>query len=213
MLRRLLLPVLAVAACAACADPSSPSRADFYDWRLGGTQLTFHWPHDRLPVRIWVQDAFGLPGHVADGIQLWKDQFLYGEWDAVVVADSSTADIKVFSTVVPIPKPIRAFVLHSSAPECGGDTGAEDLVGSTLVLPIIIYVTPLVADPTTPAAQRCLGLTVAHELGHAMGLLQHSPDPDDLMYAQPDVEAPSLRDRNTVENLYHFPSDLVPSTR
>ena len=46
---------------------AAPER--FYEWRLivpatGGTgadSLNFHWPRDRLPLRIWVEDAADLP--------------------------------------------------------------------------------------------------------------------------------------------------------
>ena len=60
---------VAVVAGAACGDISPPNRsADFYDWRLntGGQALTFNWPQSSLPVRIWVEDSLGLPGHPPD---------------------------------------------------------------------------------------------------------------------------------------------------
>jgi predicted Zn-dependent protease len=53
-------------------------------------------------------------------------------------------------------------------------------------------------------------LTVTHELGHAMGLFKHSPNPNDLMAPDP-VSGPSTRDRNTVQQLYHFEADLTAS--
>ena len=54
----------------ACSELASPTRSDAYDWRLIVTfdslgpqfdTLSFHWPRSRLPVRIWVEDAGGLP--------------------------------------------------------------------------------------------------------------------------------------------------------
>jgi predicted Zn-dependent protease len=44
---------------------------------------------------------------------------------------------------------------------------------------------------------------LTHEIGHTLGLLQHSTEPTDLMAAQPTARAPSTRDRMTAEVLYH----------
>lgn len=48
-------------------------------------------------------------------------------------------------------------------------------------------------------------LTIAHEIGHALGIIGHSPDPSDLMYAIHNYGAtlpPSTRDLNTVMTAY-----------
>ncbi|HEY9687592.1 MAG TPA: tetratricopeptide repeat protein [Coleofasciculaceae cyanobacterium] len=48
-----------------------------------------------------------------------------------------------------------------------------------------------------------------HELGHALGLLGHSSDPGDIMYAQNQhVTAPSNRDKNTIRKLYTEVADI-----
>ena len=50
--------------------------------------------------------------------------------------------------------------------------------------------------------------TVLHEMGHALGLGGHSPDPDDIMYASirhGGTEGLSERDRNTLTVLYARP--------
>ena len=65
-------PPRLVVAGAACGDIATPIRTDFYEWRLivpaasgsGDDSLTFHWPQERLPVRIWVEDAASLPVNV-----------------------------------------------------------------------------------------------------------------------------------------------------
>jgi predicted Zn-dependent protease len=46
-----------------------------------------------------------------------------------------------------------------------------------------------------------------HEMGHALGIWGHSPDPGDTMYARVTHETPQLsdRDRNTLRKLYARP--------
>ena len=205
----IIIAVSAAAAAGACGDISSPSRSDFYDWRLvvGVDSLTFYWPEDHT-VLVWVQDTLNMPANTQAGIDTWKDQFLYQEFDAVLVADSSTADILVGVTIPPAA--VRAIRLGSMAPECVGDTTFPPLNGSSIVLPFHIRVVPRTLDPLGPATQACMQLTVTHELGHTMGLFQHSTNPNDLMFFDP-VTGPSPRDRNTAQQLYHFQADLTAS--
>ncbi len=205
----ILIAVSAAVAAGACGDISAPSRSDFYDWRLvvGIDSLTFNWPEDHT-VRVWVQDTLNMPANTQAGIDSWKDQFLYQEFDAILVADSSTADILVGVTI--LPAAARAIRLGSMAPECIGDTTFPPLNGSTIVLPFHVRVQPRTLDPLGEATQACLRLTVTHELGHTMGLFVHSTDPNDLMFTDP-VSGPSPRDRNTVQQLYHFEADLTAS--
>ncbi len=229
----------AMAVALACSDMSSPERADVYEWRLittsaagnpGLDTLAFHWPRASLPVRIWVEDTLGLPNHLRAGIARWTRVFLYREFAAEVVSDSSTADVIVRGMAPPTsglgPGPVPGGTvpgstasrhrsrLHSLlAPECQGATDLDISPDNTeLALPIRTYLEPRFAtnDPGLPA---CLALTATHELGHAMGLFQHSPNPDDLMYADPGVDGPSDRDRETVERAYHVPPNLSPVMR
>jgi hypothetical protein len=74
-------------AALACGDIGAPLRDDLFEWRLeapsipgpGLDTLSFHWSRDELPVRIWVEDAFDLPAHMARAIDVWESAFLYGE--------------------------------------------------------------------------------------------------------------------------------------
>ncbi len=214
---RAAIGLAALVLVTACGEVSSPRRtADFYDWRLpvGPDSLAFNWPPSRIPVRIWVEDSLGLPGHVQAGIATWRRQFLYGEWDAVIVADSSAADVVVAAT--PIAVPLTAVRLAGSAPGCEGETAFNtdsqtDPTG--ILLPMVVTITPRTTDPLGPAAQACYAITVAHEIGHTIGLFQHPlGDPNDLMFFDP-TTGPSARDRNSVELLYNIPPDLVPIDR
>lgn len=47
---------------------------------------------------------------------------------------------------------------------------------------------------TTKIATWNLGGVAAHEAGHAMGILVHSPNPEDLMYKNSTAQAPTAND-------------------
>jgi predicted Zn-dependent protease len=214
----LRLAVLLLAA-AACSDIATPIRDNFYEWRLivpapsgiGVDSLTFHWPKDRLPVRVWVEDAANLTANVPKAVAAWRAAFLYREFDAIVVSDSSKADVIVRAGPAPGVAVFSRTRLRSAfAPECSGATDIDVSDDHTqLRLPVRIYIDPI-SSPDAPGLNDCLALTTAHEFGHALGIFRHSPDVTDLMYSDPVVPAPSNRDLGTAEIIYHLDSDLVP---
>ena len=205
----------------ACSDLASPTRSNAYDWRLIVTfdslgpqldTLSFHWPRSRLPVRIWVEDAGGLPDEVGHGIDQWKGALLYGEWDAKITSDSNNADVivRLAPAPPPGPKPSAGRLGSMLLPQCDGATDLDTVATRfELRIPLHVYVNPLVAS-NDPDLARCLRVTTAHELGHSLGIFQHSTDANDLMFSAPAVDALSKRDINTVQTLYHFPPDMVP---
>ncbi|MEP6572748.1 MAG: hypothetical protein ABJD11_08630 [Gemmatimonadota bacterium] len=222
MIRRLLLAGAALAAFAviACSDIVAPSRFGRYEWRLfvafdslgpREDSLTFHWPASSLPVKIWVENQYGMPGFVQHSIGLWKNAFLYGEYDAVIVTDSSTADVIVRTIIAPLkPSPSAGRLASALFPGCSGETDIDTVATrNQLRLPVHAYVYPKF-DPTTNDLTQCFRITATHELGHTLGLFQHSGDTLDVMFSDPVAEQPSPRDIRTVETVYHFPVSLVP---
>jgi predicted Zn-dependent protease len=214
-IRRRLLTGLPILVGLACGDIASPTRTDTYEWRLetpsvpgpGLDTLAFHWSQADLPVRVWVEDADDLPRHIAQAIEVWESAFLYGEFDATIVDDPAGADVVVQSGA-PAPG-LTAVRLHTSAPQCAGATDLDiDVPGATLTLPIRVFVDPSVS-PEDPGLERCLALTSVHELGHALGIFAHSPNAEDIMFADPGVEDLSDRDRRTAEAAYHIPPSLT----
>jgi hypothetical protein len=213
--RRLALGLAALTALA-CGDIAAPVRDDLYEWRLeapsipgpGLDTLSFHWDKAHLPVRVWVEDNDGLPGHIARAIDVWEAAFLYREFEATLVSDSTTADVIVRGGTPGDPK-LRMKRIHSAmAPECAGATDLDvDVANTELRLPIRLFIDPR-SLPDDPGIERCLALTSIHEMGHALGVFAHSPDPEDIMYADPEVELPSARDRRTAEAVYHTPPTL-----
>ena len=202
-----------------CAEIASPSRNEVYEWRLitpsgsgAPDTLSFHWPRSRLPVRVYMEDSLSLPAYVENGLEIWEAAFLYREFEAEVVADSNLADI-----VVRVGSPSKAgFSIglgRGGAPECEGETELDLPLGSSEIQPPIrVYVNPRF-DPATPGVAECLSLTVTHELGHAIGIFAHSPDPTDIMFFDPVVSELSVSDRATAELAYHIAPNLTIAPR
>lgn len=218
---RLRVPIISILTAwlggLSCAEIASPGRSEAYEWRLiigpgVSDTLSFHWPRSRLPVRVYTEDSLSLPAYVENGLNTWEAALLYREFDAEVVADSNVADI-----VVRVGSPSKVGLSiglgRAGAPECEGETEIDLPVASSVIqAPIRVYVNPRF-DPGTPGVAECLSLTVTHELGHAIGIFAHSPDPSDIMFSDPVVSELSVSDRATVELAYHFNSNLTVSPR
>jgi predicted Zn-dependent protease len=188
---------------------------DSVDYFTGDTitdTVRFSWPPSALPVKIWVQDTVGLPEDMEHAITGWKHVLVYGEIAATIVSDSNGADIIVRgSQPLPAPtaRPFERLGANPAACEGGTDVFVSAPDHTKLWLPIRMYVIPKYPISDT-ATQSCLARVTMHELGHALGLFKHSPDPADLMYTFPSVDGPSESDAATILYLYHQPSQLRP---
>jgi hypothetical protein len=200
---------LCVALVLAC-DVTSPDRSDSYGFRLLPENTVFRWPAERLPVRYFASPVGALPDYVRSGLLAWESQFLYGEFDGEVTTDSAGADVRV---VIEGGTPPAATLTNDPAVSaCDGVTSATLADATHLAAPLVIRVRWFPSFAARDVAN-CLSRVTAHEIGHSMGLLQHSNDPADLMFGVPAVRDPSARDRSTAELLYHTAPDLQPAPR
>lgn len=202
----------------ACTDPVVPDRSGTYsvaDTVINGVDTTvylFRWPENRLPVRFWADPRSNMAALVARAVNVWQDQFLYGEFRGVLVTDSTRADVIVqWADSVPPDVPPDA---GPPVFACGGVTTFD--YDTALVGPAHISLTIFnVGSPATPGqVQACMRRVSTHELGHALGMGfpsgRHSPYSEDVMYGAPIVDYPSRFDRRSVELLYHSRPTVGP---
>jgi hypothetical protein len=201
-----IAPVLVAAG--ACGDITPPRRTLAYRFDLAGD--VFRWPQDRLPVRHYADSRGPMRTLVNAGLRAWEAQLLYGEFRGVLVIDSLTADVIVAwaDSVPPDVSPDTTGAVGA----CGGVTSFTVDSTNTIEGPIHVQ---LRVSPGYTLAQvaACVPRVVQHELGHTIGILPHSPNPDDVMYGTPAVNTPSTRDRATVEVLYHTAPSIRPPPR
>jgi len=206
--------LLALAGCAlACVEPMVSDHAPTYAFTDAFGDV-FHWPANRLPVRFYAEPRGNLPALVAAAVDAWQRQFLYGEFSGTMVNDSSTADVIVRwgDSVPPDAPPDNGPPVRA----CGGVTqGVLDSSGAAIAGPFETQIQILTGTVYTAGqVQACVARTTIHEMGHALGLFQESPDTlQDIMGAPPRVDQPSDGDRRTVEALYHTPPTLGPPPR
>ncbi len=211
---RAALPLLTLVATAlACSEATSPDRVPNYEWRLvvDADTLSFHWPVNDLPVRIWVEDSLDMPSRISEGIASWRAAYLYGEYDAVVVADSTTADMIVRVRTAPAKAIATVGRLHTLFAGCEGATDIDTVATRfQLQLPVRMYLAPRY-DPAQVDLTECFRVTARHELGHSLGLFRHTSDTLDIMYGQPEAAGLSQRDINTAQIVAHWPANMIPT--
>jgi predicted Zn-dependent protease len=218
------LPVLLTGAAlflAACDPVTVPERngTEVFDFRLplGADSAVMRWP---APSRISV---YINPAPQNERTTLLSESFTHGamEWEAASLYATfrfaeagNPQDADVIMTWSDVPAPV---VTANCQPSGGAAFTTFCLEGNHLAAFPFPNNQPsrvrfIVTVRASEAANRTRVMTlVMHELGHVLGLAQHSPNPGDLMFANPlDRNEPNARDRASVQLLYQLQPDITP---
>jgi len=137
----------------------------------------FRWPESRMPITVYIEPADSITGYRPEFDDVLRHAFQ--EWQTATRA-------KVRFEVVNKPDDAEMIVswtddLH--APELTAEAGKASVVqdsdGIKSAELKLLTVSPFKEGPL---GSQALYLVCLHELGHALGLLGHSPYPNDIMY-------------------------------
>lgn len=162
--------------------------------------LHVRWPAEVMPLKVFLQDGRSIRGFKPEFTQLAKQAF--SAWAAAsggrvsffYVDEPSDANIEVVWT---------ANKNELSTPAEGGHA-VVDSIGARIVHANIKLLTT--ADSEVVPSDLRIRRTALHEIGHALGLGEHSNNPTDIMFAVADVsmKTPALseHDASRLKALY-----------
>jgi predicted Zn-dependent protease len=208
-----------VAACDSATVPERES-AEVYDFRLlTNPPSVLRWPTGST-VRIYahqgsdVARADELNDALRHAVRAWNESVRFGEYRVVVsnILEAADAVVMWSTDVAPvetancIPSGGRAFTTFC-LDESGERLEPFPIPGMNSSS-VRFLVTVRTSETGDAAHVRSL---VTHEIGHVLGIAQHSPNVADLMYdGQLLRDAPNVRDRATIQVLYHATADILP---
>lgn len=219
-MKKLLLTLTVV--LTACESTTIPERVagEVYEYRLSTPELrVLRWPVGTT-VRVHVAaDAEAartaqLESALTHAIDAWNDAALYGEVQLARTSTVESADaVLLFSSTAPpldlsgCPRggalAVTTFCLDPQQPSRLAILPL--LNGGGGRVKFLITIAGVVSD------DELLRRLVTHELGHVLGIAQHSPRSSDLMYGGTLTTAfPSAADRATLTLLYHTRPDISP---
>lgn len=208
----------------ACDSPTVPERllTEVYDYRLLTPEpQVLRWPLGTT-VKVYLHpdaDAArtaALEAGLENGIQVWNAAALYREVRLERTSELEQADaVLIYSnTLQPVdvsncsPGGGLAYTTFCLDPQDASRLAVFPLRNSTETGKVKFLVT--IRSQVTLDAESVRRL-VAHELGHVLGIAQHSQRPTDLLYGNTLTRAePSPADRATLQVLYHTRADITP---
>lgn len=193
----------------AMSNNSSSSPDDSYITKVTDDGKIIRWQTELMPIKVYInpspKDAAGFNPSmipiVKKGVEKWSSAS-NGKVVFTYVNDPNLANIKIDWKGVFNKKLVGAsagtkYAAGSTSPDYKGDI----LEGMSMVL------TP--TDPNgRPHSPDSLEKTVTHEMGHALGIMGHSSNTNDMMY--PVAQGPrsiTKRDINTLTLLYSMNPD------
>lgn len=189
-------------------DPSQRSAEDYFAFTTA-EEGSVRWESQRTPLKVFVNPAENIRGYqpgfaseLQQAFQSWE-QASNGKIRFVAAAAREQADITVTWT---------DNVADLDSPDEGGEARVK--FGSKGVTHSDIFIlTHNDTNDREGTPNQIYGVCL-HEIGHSLGLLNHSPDAHDVMYFSDrnSVKRPelSLRDKNTLELLYKTEQAYIP---
>ena len=213
-----LTALLALLATVACDVPTVPplQSESVYEFRLATSPpLTLRWPIG-ASIRVFVVDGGArgdlLRASAQEGAIAWNRHALLDEYELVITDSPTDADVLLAWSDEPLPvdtsacprtpgRGVTTFCLNGAElyryPFASGESSSVRMLMTVAV--------QLASSPDL------LRASVAHELGHVLGIGRHSDDAGDLMWhSDPTRATPSLRDVATVRALYRTDADVQP---
>ncbi|HET9986745.1 MAG TPA: hypothetical protein VFQ38_24425 [Longimicrobiales bacterium] len=206
---------------AACDAPTVPALPGAYTYALptSGSGTVLRWPSGST-IRVYAEggDAAAtaaLARALDQGAAAWNATMKYGEFRIVAASAIEDADVVLLWTGVALPVetgqcvPDLTGVAVTTFCLATPPTRLEPfpIKGSAQGGRVKMLVQVLASLATDSARAR---RTVTHELGHVLGIGQHSPSEADLMNARASAPRLSPADQATVLALYHTRPDVVP---
>lgn len=159
------------------------------------------WTSAQMPLKVFVSSGSKVQGYKPEFEGLFTDafkQWVTASGDQVKVDFVSKADNSNIECVW-----TNDYKMVNSPSE-GGEAQVSWTKDGIQHVKIVILTT----DPTpdSPLSQNQVRAVCMHEIGHSLGLMGHSPRPDDIMYCtMPSAEVKpmiSSRDASTLKHLY-----------
>jgi len=206
--RALALTLLSAALACTSASPGPARDADNYlryvamRMPVGSESILLRWPEKQMPLKVHLprppdglfEEPDGIFDSVRDGVMDWTDVAAPGVPSFVFVENKGDADIPIVWAAEPDGGWYIAFCNY----EGHALTNRFDVSH--------ILVTARWGDGRVADLHDVYD-TMLHEMGHALGLAGHSPNPKDVMAPNVGGSQTGLtdRDRNTLKALYARP--------
>lgn len=161
-----------------------------------------HWDAARMPLHIYLEE-----GHAAGNWHGSYNQLVQRAFQQWSQASNGLLRFALVSTPEEADITVR-WVRQLEHNRLG--QSPFKAMGNVIVQSDVVLATHE-PDGKTRLNEQTLYAIALHEIGHALGLQGHSPNPGDMMYyamGEQPVTQLSQRDRNTLTMLYHLQADI-----
>ncbi|MGE0199658.1 MAG: tetratricopeptide repeat protein [Candidatus Melainabacteria bacterium] len=187
----------------------TPAGEDYMDVIASGGNYT-RWSLKKMPLRLYVEDR-------PSGLRNYEPGFAAAAKKAVGVWQQATRG-QIATTLVNQPQSADIVVRWVNTIDLSGyktDRGTSYTAGLTtpkirsqMLQQMDVQIATFDIENKPQSTEKIYAVAV-HELGHALGLLGHSDNKTDIMFAQNlGVVTPSKRDLNTLFRLYNRNADV-----